>query len=94
MTFTTAFYTTIVGAAIGLVWSLALNFQLTSGLLYGGIVGLILGISLSFLNKAILNRGNVQKGEAGAVTGSLLGLLFLVGVAAGLIAWLIRFIFF
>jgi hypothetical protein len=94
MTINTPTYTAVIGAIIGLVWSFALNFSFKSGLIYGGIIGLILGLFLSYIQYSIAKRGNIQKGEIGFVAGSLLGLLIWVGVGTGLIAWLIRAIFF
>jgi len=94
MTINTPTYTAIIGAVIGLVWSFALNFSFTIGLIFGGIIGLILGFFLSYIQYSAVKRGNMQKGETDFVTGSLLGLLLIAGIGTGLIAWLIRFIFF
>jgi hypothetical protein len=65
-----------------------------SALIIGLIAGLILGFLLTFYSRAGTYSGNVTPSEAGLVVGSLLGILFLLTVGSGVLAWIVRLVFF
>jgi len=84
----------VVGAVSGLVWALALSYQIKSGLINGGICGLILGLFFFLFQKAATASGNLQNKEVTFVSGSIMGLVFLVSTIIAIVTGLIRWIFF
>lgn len=94
MAFSSILLSSITCSLIGLAWSFAINASIKNGLLYGAIAGAVLGALMSFISKGVTSRGNVAKKEMSFVSGSLLGILLLLGVGSALIAWIVRALFY
>ena len=88
----------ILGAFYGfiasLAWTFALRFPLTSGWIYGVIIGAIISLIIYFFSLAVASRGNVAKQEAYFVANMQSFFIFLGTIAFALIAWIVRLIFF
>ncbi len=67
---------------------------MTNGVIIGSVVGLILGILVGLLGKSASLGGNIQKSEATFVNTSILTMLAIFSIGLGVVAWLVKFIFF
>ena len=90
----TIIYSIFVGIIGGFLWGKALEIGLQISLLVGGGVGIIIGILVSIFGKAARAGGNIQKGEANFVNNSLITIFGAFIIITGIIAWIIRAIFF
>lgn len=88
----TIIYGLIIGAINGVLWGAV--FGMTNGVIIGSVVGLILGILVGLLGKSASLGGNVQRGEVTFVNSSILTMLAVFSIGLGIIAWLVKFIFF
>lgn len=75
---------------VGSIWALALGVGISTGLIFGGIGGLVVGLLLSIVGEAVSSRENITGSESAFVAGSLLVTLGTISAAVGLIVWLIR----
>lgn len=87
-------YSTPIGIVAGLLWGTVLGASVTASLVIGAIAGIALGILLGLYGKAGTIGGNVTPTEGMFVIGSILGLLSLLAIGTGVIAWIVRLIFF
>lgn len=71
----------ILSAIAGVVWSLALGFDIVSGAMWGGIIGG--GIVF------VLSLGGPSRKAAGGM-GLMFGGFWLIAVVIGLVVWLVR----
>lgn len=94
MIFSTTLFSALYGCIIAFVWSLALQFDMKNGLLYGGIIGGALGLIFAIYQKSIEYKIKQELRGMTRSIGTLFFMVLLVGVLTGLIAWLIRVIFF
>jgi len=94
MIFTTTAFGAIYGCIVGLIWALALNFLIKSGLTYGSIIGGSLALLFALEQKRTEIKEKKELREMTKSFGNLFFMLLIIGVVTGLIAWLIRFIFF
>jgi len=90
----TVTYSTPIGIVAGLLWGTVLGASVTTSLVIGAIAGIALGILLGLYGKAGTIGENVTPAEGMFVIGSMLGLLALLAIGTGLIAWIVRLIFF
>ena len=94
MIFSTTAFGAIYGCIVGLVWALALNLLIKSGMTYGSIIGGSLALLFALEQKRTEIKVKRELREMTKSFGNLFFMLFIIGVATGLIAWIIRFIFF
>jgi len=90
----TIIYSIFVGIIGGFLWGKALGISMLISLLVGGGIGIIIGAPVSLFGKAARVGGNIQKGEANFVNNSIITLFAVFIIGTGLIAWIIRVIFF
>lgn len=88
----TLFYGTLLGLISGSVWAFVLSVEISSGLKYGSISGLIFGFLFFFFQKAAMAPGNIQKKEAIFVASSMMTMIFLLSIAIAIITGIIRWI--
>lgn len=88
------FFASLYGSIIGFVWAFALRYEIKCGMLYGAIVGGIIGLLFFSFGKLARGGGNVTAKETVFVSGSIYGFFLLIGIVTGLIALLIRVVFF
>ena len=94
MIFTTTAFGAIYGCIVGLVWALALNFLIKSGMTYGSIIGGSLALLFALDQKRTEIKAKKELREMSKSFGRLFFMLFIIGVLTGLVAWLIRYLFF
>jgi hypothetical protein len=87
------FYGTLLGTISGIVWAFALGSEISIGLKYGSISGLIFGFIFFLFQKAATAPGNIQKKEAMFVASSVMTMTFMASVVIAIITGLIRWIF-
>lgn len=90
----TIIYSIFVGIIGGLLWGNALKANISTALFIGGIVGIIVGFLVYLLGKAAKAGSNIQKGEATFVNNSIITVFAVFVIGTGLVAWIIRLIFF
>ncbi len=83
----------LFGTIGGFIWAFALDKQPNFGLIYGLIIGEIIGLFLYLMRKPSV-EGNATKGEASFVANMQSILLLVVAIATALATWVIRLIFF
>ena len=94
MFFSTTFFGALYGCIVGLVWAFALNLSYKSGLTYGAIIGGTLALIFAIDQNYNEIKAKRELREMTKTFGNFFFILLLIGVVTGLIAWLIRFIFF
>lgn len=90
----TIVYSIFVGMVGGFLWGKALGISIQTSLLVGSGIGIIIGILVSLFGKAARVGGNIQKGEASFVNNSIITIFAVFVIGTGIIAWIIRLIFF
>jgi hypothetical protein len=89
-------YTAAIGCVAGVVWGLALDASVTTALFIGAVAGAVIGALLGWLARAVSHgggsRSGIQTGEAMFVSGSIVALLAVLSIGAGLVVWLISVI--
>lgn len=90
----TTFFSALYGCIVALVWALALQLDIKTSLLYGAIIGGVLGLCFAIYQKAVEIKVQQELRKMTQSIGYLFYMLLIVGVASGLIAWIIRAIFF
>jgi len=90
----TIIYSIFVGTIGGLLWGKALGANISTSLLIGGGVGIIIGIIVVLFGKAAMVGGNVKQGEAIFVNSSIITMFAALIIGTGILAWIIRLIFF
>ena len=94
MIFSTTAFGAIYGFIVGLVWALALNFLLKSGMTYGSIIGGSFALFCGIVQKITEIKNKREMRELSVSIGRFLFYLFIIFTVLGLLTWLIRFIFF
>lgn len=87
-------YSIFVGIISGFLWGKALNVDISTALLIGGIVGVVIGFAVTLFGKMAMAGGKVIQGETTFVNSSIITVLTVLGIASGILAWIIRTIFF
>lgn len=82
-----------VGIVGGFLWATALGASIQTALIIGAGVGILLSLLLSAYAIAGIAGGS-SVGEALAVTGMFVGLLIWLLIGGGVLAWVVRLIFF
>ena len=90
----TIIYSIFVGIIGGLLWGNALKVNMSTALLIGGIAGIIVGFLVFLLGKAARAGSNIQKGETTFVNKAIITVFAFCVIGTGLVAWIIRLIFF
>ncbi|MBU1012101.1 MAG: hypothetical protein KKG99_03795 [Bacteroidetes bacterium] len=94
MFISTSLMAAILGAISGLVWAFALSCPLKSGLFYGGIIGLIVGLLFFLFQKAATSSGNLQNKEVSFASGSMMTMIFMISTVIAIVVGLVRWLFF
>lgn len=94
MIFVTTAFGAIYGCIVGLIWALALNLLIKSGMTYGSIIGGSLALLFALEQKRTEIKEKRELREMSRSFGNLFFMLLFFGVLTGLIAWAIRVIFF
>ncbi|WP_417237329.1 hypothetical protein [Bizionia paragorgiae] len=83
----------VLGVISGIIWKFALDFTYKNAIIYGGLIGFVIGLLFAVSNNSAIKRGKFEIKEAAFASGSLLFSLFIISsiVAAivGLISWVI-----
>lgn len=90
----TIIYSIFAGVISGFLWGKAFEAETSTALLIGGIVGVVIGVAVTLFGKMAMAGGKVIQGEATFVNSSIITVLTVLGIASGIIAWIIRAIFF
>lgn len=77
-----------------MLWLTAFDISVKTSLIVGILAGFLLGILLSIFGKAARLGGNVNKKETVFVSGSILTMLAMFLVGTGVLAWIVKLIFF
>lgn len=90
----TIIYSIFAGAISGFLWGKAFEAETSTALLIGGIVGIVIGIAVTLFGKLAMAGGKVIQGEATFVNSSIITVFAILGIVSGILAWIIRAIFF
>ncbi|MBL0884155.1 MAG: hypothetical protein IBJ16_12570 [Chitinophagaceae bacterium] len=80
----------ILGAISGVVWALALTCSIKSGLFYGSVTGVIVGLFFFLIQKLATSSGNLQNREATFTSGSMMTIIFILSIVIAIIVGVIR----
>ena len=94
MIFSTTLFGALYGCIVGLIWAFALNLSHKSGLTYGAIIGALLALIFAIHQKYAEIKANRELREMTKTSGNFFFILLVVGVSSGLIAWIVRAVFF
>lgn len=89
----TILISTILGIIAGLIWKFALNADLKTFLVNGGITGGIIGFLFALSNNQSIKSGKFQHEEASFASGGILFALFFTTIIIAIITGLIKWIF-
>lgn len=90
----TIIYSIFVGVIGGFLWGKALGISILMSLSAGGVIGIVIGILVFLFGRAAMAGGNVKQEEATFVNTSIITLFAIFIIGAGILAWIIRLIFF
>ena len=90
----TIIYSIFAGAISGFLWGKVFEAETSTALLIGGIVGIVIGITVTLFGKMAMTGGKVIKGEATFVNSSIITVLAVLGIVSGILVWIIKAIFF
>lgn len=90
-----ALYSAGIGGVSGVVWGLALDVDISTGLIVGLIFGALIGTFVVWLAQtasrdSARSGSDLQRGEAMFISGGLVGSLAALSIGLGLAVWLIR----
>ena len=83
----------LYGTIAGFAWAFALGKQPKSGLIYGLIIGAIIGLFLYFISTTSRVRANITKEEGVFVMNIQSTFLLITAVTIAIAAWIIKLIF-
>lgn len=87
-------YGLIIGFLASLTWGIALKLNLGVSMLWGLVLGLLIGVFFTVVGAAARSGGKINKAESVFVSSSLMTLIAMGSIGLGLIALVIRVIFF
>ena len=83
-----------MGSVVGALWLTIFGVSIKTALLVGVVIGFLLGIALDVLGKTARLGGNINKNEATFVNSSILTMIAVFLVGAGIVAWIVKLILF
>jgi hypothetical protein len=83
----------LYGTIAGFAWAFALGKEPKSGLIYGLIIGAMIGLCLYLISTAPRVRANITREEGVFVMNIQSTFLLIIAVAIAIAAWIIKLIF-
>ena len=90
----TIIYSIVVGIIGGFLWGNVLRTDILISLLVGAAIGILFGLLVVLFGKAAIAGGKVIQGEATFVNNSIITMFAVFVIGLGILAWIIRLIFF
>ncbi|HUF07776.1 MAG TPA: hypothetical protein VMO47_00535 [Rhodothermales bacterium] len=89
----TVFYGVVLGAVVGLIWTLALDIRFATGVVTSAVVGCLLALIAALFGKMARVGSNLEPGETYVVSNGIVTFLAMACGAVGLLVWLGRALF-